>query len=282
MLNLTDLKYFTDSIKLGSMKAASEANFVTPPAITLGIQRLENDLGVELLKHSRNGFHPSEKGYLLLKLSQNIFRDCELIKEALHKKSEIQGILVIATQQSLAQAYLADIFALARIQHPDLQLVIKTGTTNQNLELIKSGAAEVAFMLDNVDLKGLDITPVYEGHFIAVGHTRNKNGYFLTEDTRESMHFQKKYKKMFKHELPIVAQISSWGTILSLAEAGVGSTYIPDFLLREKKSKSLFPKNSPLNFPYKVVCASTKGQSGSANVLALIEICKKVFKGPQK
>jgi DNA-binding transcriptional LysR family regulator len=56
MLNLFHARYFVDTIRLGSMKAASQKNFVTLSAVSQGIRALEVSLSLPL-HHHENGFY---------------------------------------------------------------------------------------------------------------------------------------------------------------------------------------------------------------------------------
>ncbi len=277
-MNLTNLKYFIDAVKFGSIKKAAEVNFVSSPAISTAIKQLEIELEVNLISHERNRFRPTEKGILLCQQSQKLFSDYNEIIESLHDEVKIEGDLTIATQQSIAGKYLADIFRLLKEQYPNLNLVFKTGTTGQNKKWLEDGIVDIALMVHNVDLKQFEVKVVKDGNFVVVGRTKKLLPLFITETTKETVHLQKKYKKHFKNDLPINCRISSWGIILSFAEAGLGSTYIPDYLLKDSKVKPVFPKTSPLNYPYEIVCTANNGNLSRSKQSAFVDACIEAFK----
>src|SRR5689334_11214817 len=72
-MNLTFLKYFYDMGKEKSVAKSAGINFVSAPAISNGIRKLENDLGVELLKHGKNKIELTKEGIALLKACEDIF-----------------------------------------------------------------------------------------------------------------------------------------------------------------------------------------------------------------
>ena len=62
ILNLANLKYFCDAIRLGGLSAAAKENFVTQSAISQAISKLEKSLGVPLLAHHPNRLRPTSQG----------------------------------------------------------------------------------------------------------------------------------------------------------------------------------------------------------------------------
>ena len=47
-MEIRQLKYFLAVVRLGSVRAAAQANFVTQPAVTLQVQKLEGEVGEKL------------------------------------------------------------------------------------------------------------------------------------------------------------------------------------------------------------------------------------------
>ena len=54
-MKLEDLYYFREAIKYQSISVAAEKNFISQSTVSIAIKRLEEDLGVDLVKRSSKG-----------------------------------------------------------------------------------------------------------------------------------------------------------------------------------------------------------------------------------
>jgi LysR family glycine cleavage system transcriptional activator len=117
VLPLLALRAFTETTRLGSLKAAAEHMGVTPGAISQQIRQLEDRLGVTLLTRSRHGLQLTEAG---ASLYPGLSRGFGQIERAL-LDLEIQtnaNTLTISTQPSFAASWLVPRLASFRRSTP--------------------------------------------------------------------------------------------------------------------------------------------------------------------
>ena len=102
-LNLTNLKYFCDAVRLGGVSASAKANFVTQSAISQGITKLEKKLGLSLVAHHPKCFKPTPEGETLFIQALDILKRVEGLKDSLlHEEKENIGNLDFACTYSFA------------------------------------------------------------------------------------------------------------------------------------------------------------------------------------
>lgn len=258
-MDLTALKYFCDSLELGSIRKAAERNFVSSPAISIAIKKLEEELGVSLFEHKKNQFLPTPKAHILFQESQALFKLVSSIKYKINEDIPIKGHWRIGTQQSIASVFFPKLILSLKKQYPELDLTVQTATTKKITEHLRAGTLDAAIILSNVETKDFHVSTLKKGNFFVYGAKNSKasDAFFLTEETKETKSFINAYKKEFQKAPQVLGRISSWSTIKSFAESGVGLTYIPDYL-ESKKLVRHFKQKKKLATAYELIFLTPK------------------------
>jgi LysR family transcriptional regulator, transcriptional activator of the cysJI operon len=71
-MNLHQLEIFCTTVERGSFALASRQLYISQPALSIQVKRLERGLGVELLRRSRTGVVPTPAGQELYKVARDI------------------------------------------------------------------------------------------------------------------------------------------------------------------------------------------------------------------
>lgn len=139
VLPLLALRAFTESARLGSLKAAADHMGVTPGAISQQIRQLEDRLGVTLLVRGRHGAQLSEAG---ARLFPGLSRGFGQIEHALLELEAFthEQTLTISTVPSFASTWLVPRLAGFSARHPDIEV------------RVESSARLVDFERDRVDI----------------------------------------------------------------------------------------------------------------------------------
>lgn len=89
-MNLRDLKYLIALSEHQHFGKAAKACFVTQPALSMQIKKMENTLGIQLLKRTKKSVLFTEIGNEIVQQSKNILMHVEKIKE-LAKQSKVSA-----------------------------------------------------------------------------------------------------------------------------------------------------------------------------------------------
>lgn len=160
---LKPLRAFCQTVRLGSVSRASEALYVSQPAITLQLQALERELGVGLFERSGRRLTPTREGQLLYELAQPLVESLDGLGNSFREK--VRGLdageLNIAANSSTILYLLPKIVEHFRSQHPEVRLTLHNAVSADGTDLLRSDAVDLAVgsMLDVP--QDLSYEPVY-------------------------------------------------------------------------------------------------------------------------
>ena len=160
---LKPLRAFCQTVRLGSVSRASEALYVSQPAITLQLQALERELGVSLFERNGRRLSPTREGQLLYELAQPLVESLDGLQGSFREK--VRGLdageLNIAANNSTILYLLPKIVEHFRTQHPEVRLTLHNAVSADGTDLLRSDAVDLAVgsMLDVPT--DLSYAPVY-------------------------------------------------------------------------------------------------------------------------
>ncbi|MDH0303326.1 MULTISPECIES: LysR substrate-binding domain-containing protein [unclassified Pseudomonas] len=156
VLPLLALRAFSETTRLGSLKAAAERMGVTPGAISQQIRLLEDRLGVILLTRSRYGVQLTEAGASLYPGLSRGFGQIEsalLDLEALTRANT----LTISTQPSFASSWLVPRLADFSARYPEID--VRVQSTAELVDLHRD-PVDIALRHGLGDYPGLESIPL--------------------------------------------------------------------------------------------------------------------------
>jgi DNA-binding transcriptional LysR family regulator len=126
-MNLTDLASFVRVVELGTISAAAAAEGVPKSTISRRIARLEDELGVELLRRSARSFALTESGVLLHARSAAALQELGDIERQLTDTSEVpRGRLVLSGPRDIATTEVfARLLEEYRTRHPNVSVEVR-------------------------------------------------------------------------------------------------------------------------------------------------------------
>ncbi len=152
-VNLDLYRVFHYVARVGSISGAAEELYVSQPAVSQAIKRLEEQLGVRLLVRSSKGVRLTQEGATL---SQHVAQAYSLIEAAERRIVEIRGMtsgeVRIGASDTLCKYYLAPHLEVFHREFPGVRLHVTNRTTPETLGLLRAGKVDVGVI-------NLPITP---------------------------------------------------------------------------------------------------------------------------
>lgn len=167
-MTLTQLQYALDLARCKSFKKASEKLNISQPALSMQIQKLEEEIDLILFDRSKSPVTPTNDGILFLERAQEIIVASNNLRSfSTSLQQDFKGTLKIGIIPTLAP-FLVPLFAepLQR-ELPQLKLEITESITRDVLRDVLSGKFDVGIISTPVDVHGIYTIPLfYEKFFL--------------------------------------------------------------------------------------------------------------------
>lgn len=152
-----------------NFRRAAEKCFVTQPALSLGIKKLEQELNVMIFERSRSDVTPTEIGAKIIEQASRVLEEAGKIKQLAELgKNQLKGALKLGMIHSVGPYLLPEIIPILRKTAPDMPLEVEENLT-ANLEAqLRNGVIDVAIIALPFDVPGLQFKELYDEEFDVV------------------------------------------------------------------------------------------------------------------
>lgn len=160
--NLDRLKVFYHVFTQGSIVAAANKLYVSQPAVSQAIQKLENEIKSPLFIRLHKQLVPTAAGGRLYSIVQPFMADLDIYLKSLEQaKDHPVGELRIGAPPEFGKAYLPSIVAKFRKRYQAVTFTLKFGGPETLLPLLRKGLLDFAlvdvFLTKNMIIGNLDI-----------------------------------------------------------------------------------------------------------------------------
>ncbi len=146
-INLNLYKTFYEVAKYGSISKAAEKNFISQPAVSKAIKKLENDLNCELVFRNIKGITLTEKGKTLLFYIERAYNNFLIAERIMLEDESLEkGKLSIGVPSQIGSFYLFNNILNFHKEYPNIEITIISKSTEQLLTLLESH--EIDFIID--------------------------------------------------------------------------------------------------------------------------------------
>lgn len=167
-MELQLIRSFLSVAESGSFAAASEKLFVTQSAVSLRIQRLEDQLGQPLFTRSKDGVTLTPAGREFRSFALTIHRNWEQARQRLASYEADQSSLTIGAHQSLWPRFGFRWLDALRGEMPDLKLRAEMGRSDALSQMLLSGTAQVVLGYAPLTQSGVVSEPLMEEQLVLV------------------------------------------------------------------------------------------------------------------
>ncbi|WP_108123900.1 LysR substrate-binding domain-containing protein [Saccharospirillum mangrovi] len=150
-----DLLRALDAIdQRGSFAAAAQALHKVPSALTYTVQKVEQDLGIELFDRSGHRAKLTPAGRLVLEEGRDILRDMDSLASSAKKiASGWEPELRIGVDTFFEANRLFPLIATFNAEHPYIKLHLMHGSLTGTWEMLINGSADLILSARNLDPK---------------------------------------------------------------------------------------------------------------------------------
>lgn len=260
-MELRNINTFLRVAELRSFSRAAQQLGYSQSAVSAQILQLENELGLPLFDRINKTVRLTAAGEEFSRYANAILRTAEEAVSALQKAPEARGTLRIGLANSLCSAFFPALLAKFHRLYPNVELVLRTCTTVEMLDLLDHNEIDLAYTLDEplTQPQVVHAFAILEPiSFIApVNHPlARKEAVSLPELaaqefmlTEHGMSYRVALEQTLAlHRLMIrpFLELGSVELLCQMVEQGMGLSFVPDYMVRAHAStKRLARLNVP-------------------------------------
>jgi LysR family hydrogen peroxide-inducible transcriptional activator len=167
MVSLKQLRYFDAVVRSGHFGRAAEQCAVTQPALSMQIQELEKELGIQLLERGRSGIILTETGREIAGRAARVLTDIrDIVDFARQQGRVLAGPLHLGVIPSLAPYVLPSLLPLIRDKYPDLDLSLRETQTQYLVDELLGGGLDLLLLALPVEHAEIETIKLFTDRFL--------------------------------------------------------------------------------------------------------------------
>lgn len=170
-INFEYYRVFYYVAKYKKISLAAEKLYVSQPAVTQTIQKLEEQLGGNLFVRTKSGIELTETGKMLYDFTEQSIETLDNVEYRFSKYENLEeGEIKIRTGSNVAKMILYDALEKFGKDFPNIKIEISTGAPNQSVEMLHTGEIDMVlvYLPYHVEYSNLQITECVKKEYVFV------------------------------------------------------------------------------------------------------------------
>ena len=258
-MTITQLKYVLAVAEHKNFTLAAEKCFVTQPTLSMQIQKIEEELGIQIFDRTKKPIQLTEIGQKIVNQSKNIVNEADRIQDIVDQQKgfiggEFRLGIIPTVMPTLLPMFLNNFIK----KYPKVKLIIEELNTKEIIERLNNGHLDAAIAVTPLEEEKIKEIVLYFEPFVAyipehhISYPKkeieisdlNVNEILLLQDGhcfRDGiLNLCKTLKKDDNNTFKI--ESGSFETLIKLADEGMGTTLLPylhTLELNEKNKQKL-------------------------------------------
>jgi LysR family hydrogen peroxide-inducible transcriptional activator len=294
-MTLTELKYVVAVARHKHFGHAAEACFVAQPTLSVGIKKLEDELGVIIFERGGSEITMTPLGAQIVAQAERVLEQTAAIKEiAKQNKDPLAGPFRLGIIYTIAPYLLPSLVRNMIEQVPQMPLILQENFTVRLLEMLRHGELDAVIMALPFSDHGLQVQALYDEPFLVAlpnQHPWAKRSSISSQDLKSENMLLLGNGHCFRDQVlevcPEIARFSSADTddgiartfegssletIRHMVASGIGITVLPSASIPDVHSQNGLLRYVPFTPPVparRVVLAWRKSFTRGAAVEAI-------------
>jgi LysR family transcriptional regulator, hydrogen peroxide-inducible genes activator len=243
-MTITQLKYVLAVAEHKNFTLAAEKCFVTQPTLSMQIQKIEEELEIQIFDRTKKPIQLTEIGQKIVNQSKNIVNEADRIQDIVDQQKgfiggEFRLGIIPTVMPTLLPMFLNNFIK----KYPKVKLIIEELNTNDIIEKLKNGHLDAAIAATPLEEEKIKEIVLYFEPFVAY-IPENNNAYNKKEIEVEDLNIDeilllqdghcfrdgilnlcKNQNQNEKNHFQI--ESGSFETLIKLADEGLGITLLP-------------------------------------------------------
>ena len=286
-MTLSELRFVVSVAQEKNFRRAAAKSFVSQPALSLAIKKIENELGVLIFERNRMGISLTTVGEKIVNQAQIVLEEVDKIKAISKVEKNTQQVEVkIGLIYSIAPYLLPSIIPLVKNSSPEIILEAEEDITTNLIKKLEEGSIDAAIIALPFVVPGIETQPLYDEPFkvlIPTKHPWNnkqkinakelKNEKILLLDNTHCFSMQVREACPGISDKAEVQAGTSLETIRNMVASNLGISILPQSATANNYSNDLInilPFESPIPFR-RVAMAFRRGSSKQASLVKIVK-----------
>ena len=243
-MTITQLTYVLALAEHRNFTVAAENCYVTQPTLSMQIQKLEDELQVNLFDRSKKPIGITTVGEKVVAQAKKIVAEANRMQDIVDQdKGFVGGEYTLGIIPTVMPTLLPLFLSSFMKKYPQVQLVIKEQTTHGLVENLEEGNLDGAIAATPLGIDFLEERPLYYEPFVGyvpATHRLHKNKVLLPQDLQledvlllqDGHCFREGVINLCSHQTPhdpvsFQLESGSFETLINLANEGLGMTLLP-------------------------------------------------------
>jgi LysR family hydrogen peroxide-inducible transcriptional activator len=162
-MTLTELRYIVAVAKEKQFCKAAKACFVSQPTLSLGIKKLEEELGVLLFERNHHELVITPIGQKIVEQAIQVLNDVNSIKELVRlDRDPLSEPLRLGAIHTVGPYLFPDLLTVVKENAPQLPLLVEENYTSELTRKLKQGDIDAAIVSLPYDEPGIELETLYE------------------------------------------------------------------------------------------------------------------------
>jgi len=254
-MTLTQLSYMIAVAEAGNFTVAAEQVFVTQPTLSMQIQKLEDELGVQIFNRTKKPIRLTKVGEQILEQARNILAEAKRMDDIVaQEKGFIGGEFKLGIIPTVMPTLLPMFLNTFINKFPKINLKIQELNTDSIITQLKEGKIDAGIAATPLKYDNIEERPLYYEPFVGYipeQHRLNKVEQLSQEDLQDENILVLEEGHCFRNQALSFCSLKknnafdlksgSFETLINLSNEGLGMTLVPYLntltLSRENKAK---------------------------------------------
>lgn len=244
-MDLSALRIFKAVAEEASITLAATRLNRVQSNVSARLAQLEESLGVALFHRSGRRLQITAEGSRLLSYADRLLQLADEAQAAMRLDQEPSGQLRIGSMETTAAVRLPQVLAAFNRKHPQIDLMLDTGTTDYLLDAVLKHRLDVALVAAPVSHPELAQLPVFEEELVLITncvHPPVVSPHDLARRVllvfRSGCTYRRRLEAWFAGADVAPARIAEFGTfeaIIGCVAAGMGVALMPKEIINQRK-----------------------------------------------
>jgi DNA-binding transcriptional LysR family regulator len=168
-MEFDQLRLFVDLVREQSFTKVAERNFITQPAVSLSIQKLEDELGTKLLERTTRKVLVTEEGRILYDYARDILEKAQEAKFVLQERQDkMLGSIRLATVHSVGLYELPASLKEFIRRYPDVNIHVEYKLSDQVYHAVIDGDVDLGMVAYPEPRSGVTTLSFFEDELVLI------------------------------------------------------------------------------------------------------------------